>query len=477
MTIIDKPNTTGSQSGRPSQEHRAGVGIMAEQMMQETAGKAILAGYKQTEVGVIPEHWAVFSLGDIFSFKNGLNKAKSFFGFGYPIVNYMDVYSSCSIDGRRISGRVSVGDSERKNYSAIKNDVFFTRTSETVDEIGLASVLVESVDNTVFSGFLLRARQRSDFFVGNYMKYCLREKSIRNQIQGTASYTTRALTNGSLLSKILIPVPTKQEQIAIANVMSDSDALIDALEQLIAKKQAIKSATMQQLLTGRTRLPAFALRPDGTPKGYKPSELGEIPEDWEAKKMGGVAQIQRGASPRPIDSPVWFDRNSSVGWLRISDVTKTVKYLFDTTQSLSEMGVAHSRFVSSNNLVMSICATVGKPIITKKDLCIHDGFVVFHGLTVNQDYMYYVLKDLEDEWGKQGQTGSQMNLNTDLINGTLIALPREIEEQTAIATVLSDMDNELQALTQKLEKARALKQGMMQQLLTGKIRLPLTAGA
>lgn len=70
-----------------------------------------------------------------------------------------------------------------------------------------------------------------------------------------------------------------------------------------------------------------------------------------------------------------------------------------------------------------------------------------------------------------------MNLNTDLINGTLIALPREIEEQTAIATVLSDMDNELQALTQKLEKARALKQGMMQQLLTGKIRLPLAAGA
>ena len=91
--------------------------------------------------------------------------------------------------------------------------------------------------------------------------------------------------------------------------------------------------------------------------------------------------------------------------------------------------------------------------------------------------MYYVLKDLEDEWGKQGQTGSQMNLNTDLINGTLIALPREIEEQTAIATILSDMDNELQALTQKLEKARALKQGMMQQLLTGKIRLPLAAGA
>lgn len=206
--------------------------------------------------------------------------------------------------------------------------------------------------------------------------------------------------------------------------------------------------------------------------GYKQRELGEIPEQWDAVKMGEIAKIQRGASPRPIDSPIWFDRNSDIGWLRISDVTKTSKYLTETTQSLSRPGVDNSRYVASGSLVMSICATVGKPIITRKNLCIHDGFVVLNNLQVNQEFMYYILQDLEDEWGKQGQTGSQMNLNTNLINSTTIAIPQNNNEQTAIANALSDADsllNELQAL---IEKKQAIKTATMQQLLTGKTRLP-----
>ena len=474
MTIIDKPNTTGGQGGRASEEHGAGVGIMAEQMMQETAGKAIPTGYKQTEVGVIPHEWNVRKLKEISPSQSvGL------------VINPSSYYSNNGSIPMLVGSHVS----ENKIFWSDANKITEESNAKLpasrlnagdlvtvrVGAPGITAVVPIELDKANCASMMII--RKSDSFDSQWLCYLMNSKHGKACIEGVQYGTAQKQFNIVDAVEFLFPVPPKQEQTAIANVLSDSDVLIDALEQLIAKKQAIKSATMQQLLTGRTRLPAFALRPDATPKGFKPSELGEIPEDWEAKKMGGVAQIQRGASPRPIDSPVWFDRNSSVGWLRISDVTKTVKYLFDTTQSLSEMGVAHSRFVSSNNLVMSICATVGKPIITKKDLCIHDGFVVFHGLTVNQDYMYYVLKDLEDEWGKQGQTGSQMNLNTDLINGTLIALPREIEEQTAIATILSDMDNELQALTQKLEKARALKQGMMQQLLTGKIRLPLAAGA
>ncbi|MFB0953021.1 MAG: restriction endonuclease subunit S [Aeromonadaceae bacterium] len=450
---------------------------MAEQIMQETAGKAIPAGYKQTEVGVIPEHWAVFSLGDIFSFKNGLNKAKSFFGFGYPIVNYMDVYSSCSIDGRRISGRVSVGDSERKNYSAIKNDVFFTRTSETVDEIGLASVLLESVDNTVFSGFLLRARQRSDFFVGNYMKYCLREKSIRNQIQGTASYTTRALTNGSLLSKILIPVPTKQEQTAIANVLSDSDALIDALEQLIAKKQAIKSATMQQLLTGRTRLPAFALRPDGTKKGYKPSELGDIPEDWEVCFLADIANLKNGYAFKSADYcshgkycivTIACVQN---GYMNILDSNKLNKLPFD---------IQSHQILTRGSLLISMTGNVGRVAkVECDDLLLNQRVGLIESKNIDRDFLFYLLRNpaFLSDMEEKAVGGAQGNIGKDDILSYSLIKPACNKEQTAIATILSDMDNELQALTQKLEKARALKQGMMQQLLTGKIRLPLAVGA
>ena len=473
MTITDKPNTAGGQGGSSSQEHGAGVGIMAGQMMQEAAGKAIPAGYKQTEVGVIPEHWAVFSLGDIFSFKNGLNKAKSFFGFGYPIVNYMDVYSSCSIDGRRISGRVSVGDSERKNYSAIKNDVFFTRTSETVDEIGLASVLVESVDNTVFSGFLLRARQRSDFFVGNYMKYCLREKSIRNQIQGTASYTTRALTNGSLLSKILIPVPTKQEQTAIANVLSDSDALIGALEQLIAKKQAIKSATMQQLLTGRTRLPAFALRPDGTPKGYKPSELGEIPEDWEIQSISNLGSIITGSTPSTAVDCYW---GGSIPWVTPTDIGNK-KDISNSERKITKRGLQSIRSLPANSVLVTCIASIGKnAILRSAGACNQQINAVIPNEGVDVDYLYYTVEFSKERLKQCAGVTATPIISKALFSEFILSFPKS-DEQTAIAIILSDMDNELQALTQKLEKARALKQGMMQQLLTGKIHLPLAAGA
>ena len=208
---------------------------------------------------------------------------------------------------------------------------------------------------------------------------------------------------------------------------------------------------MQQLLTGQTRLPGFS-------------------GGWEIKRLGEIAQIQRGASPRPIDSPIWFSGNSSIGWVRISDVSRSGIFLTETVQHLSLLGVQHSRPVKSGSLIMSICATVGRPIITSIDVCIHDGFVVFDELRADKSYLYYVLKWIEPEWSKHGQTGSQMNLNTSLINGTSVHFP-PVQEQTAIAAILSDMDAELTALEARLTKTRALKQAMMQELLTGRIRL------
>lgn len=207
------------------------------------------------------------------------------------------------------------------------------------------------------------------------------------------------------------------------------------------------------------------------PPGYKRTEAGVIPDDWRVAKLGSLANILRGASPRPIDNPIWFDERSSIGWLRISDVTSARKYLTETTQNLSDAGIDKSRLVKQGNLVMSICATVGRPIITRKDVCIHDGFVVFEGLKGDPEYLYYVLSNIEGDWSKHGQTGSQMNLNTGLINSTSIPLP-EMKEQRAIAEALSDTDALIQALDKLIAKKQAIKQATMQQLLTGKQRLP-----
>lgn len=212
-------------------------------------------GTKPSELGEIPEDWDEIELGEVFNFKNGLNKEKEFFGYGTPIVNYMDVYNSNGITAKKVNGLVSVTPLERKNYSAKKGDVFFTRTSETTDEIGLASVLLDSIKDAVFSGFVLRARQTKKRLENDYMKYCFRDEKVRKQIQSTASYTTRALTNGQLLSKVIVLVPSSREQTAIATILSDMDCEIQTLEQRLAKTRQIKQGMMQELLTGRTRLP------------------------------------------------------------------------------------------------------------------------------------------------------------------------------------------------------------------------------
>jgi|TARA_R110000851_G_scaffold2236_3_gene8689 type I restriction enzyme S subunit len=434
----------------------------------EAADKGLPMGYKQTEVGVIPEDWDVQAGRQLFTkIQDGTHFSPKISGGEYLYITsknikfgFLDFKSAEYID--RLQHEAIYNRCDVK-----KNDILLTKDGAKTGNAALNTL--DEQFSLLSSVAFLRLDKNKDcpaFFLQQILSDEF-QNYIKEEMSGNAiTRLTLKKING-----LKFYVPCKIEQTAIANALSDVDELISELEKLIAKKQAIKTASMQQLLTGRTRLPQFALHEDGTPKGYKKSELGEIPEDWDAIKMSELARIQRGASPRPIDSPVWFNRNSSVGWLRISDVSKTNKYLTETTQSLSELGIANSRFVSKNNLVMSICATVGKPIITKKDLCIHDGFVVFNGLSANQDLMYYILKELEDKWGKQGQTGSQMNLNTDLINGTYIAIPGDEQEQAAIATIFSDMDEEIQALEQRLGKTRQIKQGMMQELLTGKTRL------
>jgi type I restriction enzyme S subunit len=363
----------------------------------------------------------------------------------------MDVFGCPGLRVAAICGRVDVSAKELSAYEVRKGDVFFTRTSETVEEVGIASVMLDEPEKTVYSGFVLRARPRDETLVDGFKAYCFSPRYFRQQVVARASYTTRALTSGRTLSAALLARPPKSEQRAIAGALSDVDALLGGLDRLIAKKRDLKQAAVQQLLTGQTRLPGFH---------------GE----WEVKRLGEVARIQRGASPRPIDSPVWFDENSSVGWVRISDVTSSGMFLRETTQRLSPLGEKSSRRVATGSLVMSICATVGRPIITEIDVCIHDGFVVFDDLGADQLFVYYVLKWIEPDWSKHGQTGSQMNLNTGLINGTPIKLP-PLDEQTAIAAVLSDMDTELSALEARRDKTRDLKQAMMQELLTGKTRL------
>ncbi|HEM3683650.1 TPA: restriction endonuclease subunit S [Streptococcus suis] len=169
------------------------------------------------------------TLGELFEFKNGLNKGREFFGRGTPIVNYTDVYKNIRLASAVVKGTVEVSPEEQKRYNVRRGDVFFTRTSETKEEIGKTSVLLEDIEGGVFSGFVLRARPKTDLLLPEYCAHCFNSSSFRKEIVRYSTYTTRALTNGSTLSKLTIPVPPLSIQQRIVQVLDNFDVVCNDL--------------------------------------------------------------------------------------------------------------------------------------------------------------------------------------------------------------------------------------------------------
>ncbi len=182
-----------------------------------------LLSHKRYEVRLIP-------VGELFDFKNGINKGKESFGAGTPIVNFTNVFRKNKIYSSELQGRVQVTDEEIERYSAKKGDVFFTRTSETKEEIGITSVLMEDIDRCVFSGFILRARPKTELLLPEYCAYCFSSTEARKYIVRHSTYTTRALTNGTVLSKMILPVPPLHIQKKIVDVLDNFDAICKDLD-------------------------------------------------------------------------------------------------------------------------------------------------------------------------------------------------------------------------------------------------------
>ena len=404
---------------------------------------AVPPGYKWTEVGVIPQDWEAVPLGELFVFKNGLNRAKRFFGFGTPIVNYMDVYGHPGLRLVDLHGRVSLSAREIKNFEVRQGDVFFTRTSETVEEIGVAAVMLDQPADTVFSGFVLRARPKDGRLDDAYKQYCFATPQVRSRVESTSTYTTRALTNGRSLSAVFVAVPPPPEQRAIAEALSDVDALLGAVEVLIAKKRAIKQAAMQQLLTGKTRLPGFS-------------------GAWETRRMAEDVTLlsghhvmahhcnTRGDGTPYLTGPADFPDG------RIRQTKFTVK-----PTTLCRPG----------DILVTVKGS-GSGMLVEADgkYCISRQLMAIRTSCWSAKFLFYSLLQNVPRIAA-ASTGLIPGLSrADLLEQEL-PLPSEPSEQTAIATVLSDMDAEIAALERRRDKTGAIKQGMMQQLLTGRVRL------
>jgi type I restriction enzyme, S subunit len=405
--------------------------------------------YKKTNAGIIPEEWEAVQFGSLFTFKNGLNKEKQFFGKGTPIVNYMDVFGRPGLKNRDLRGRVTLSKTEIDRFNVRKGDVFFTRTSETTEEIGISAVMLDSPKETVFSGFILRARPLDNSLEDEFKQFCFANSSVRSQIVSTSTYTTRALTNGRLLSNVWLALPPKNEQLAIAIALSDVDALLDGLDRLIAKKRDINQAAMQQLLTGKTRLPGFE---------------GE----WQTKKLGDIAVCYSGGTPATYVLRYYC---GDIPWITSSDLNKV--YISDVGGRISQEGLKNSsaKMIEPDTLLIALYgATAGVAALSKIGAAINQAVLAIVPNEDDNGFLFYKLKLLKNWLISTFTQGGQPNLSGDIVKSVKLSFP-SIPEQTAIATILSDMDAEIEALEKRRAKTRDLKKAMMQELLTGRTRL------
>lgn len=408
--------------------------------------------------------WDTATIGDFLDFKNGLNKGKEFFGHGTPIVNYTDVYKKRGLMKNDVCGKVSLTSDEIHRFDARKNDVFFTRTSETPEEVGMSSVLLENIDDCVFSGFVLRGRPKNDMLVPEYCKYCFTTEAVRSAIIMGCTYTTRALTNGKQLSAIEIAVPPKPEQKAIAQSLTEIDELISSLKKLITKKKAIKQGAIQELLTGKRRLPGFS---------------GE----WETFVFGDLFDfISNNAFTRAQLSVSGKVKNIHYGDILtkfgtyISADSNEIPYI---KKEIDLSRFAEKCYLQSGDVVIADTAedeTVGKalevinvecPVLAGQHTLLCRPKVRFAVKFLG----YYLNAACYHDQLLPFIVGTKVSsISKASIAQTKLIVPK-YEEQRAISCILSDMDDEIAELEQKLAKYRQVKQGMMQQLLAGKVRL------
>lgn len=382
----------------------------------------IPAGYKQTEVGVIPEDWEVVRLGDVATIRDGTHQTPRYVPSGIPFYSVEQVTSGDFQNTKFIS------EQEHRfltrSAKIEKGDILMTR----IGSIGDCKLVDWDVDASFYVSLALLKVKTG--YSAEYIAQYSNSVAFKNEVDlhALASAVPKKINLGPI-SDVRIAIPAQNEQHAIAAALSDVDALLAKLDQLIAKKRDLKQATMQQLLTGQTRLPGFSAA-------------------WEVKRLGDVLRVRHGKSQHNIETPDGQYPILATG---------------------GEIGRTDTPLYDKPSVLIGRKGTIDKPQFRDQPFWTVDTLFYTEILGTNSaKFLFYVFCAID--WRSYNEASGVPSLNASTIEGIEVKLPQS-EEQTAIAIVLSDMDAELSALEARRDKTRALKQGMMQELLTGRIRL------
>ncbi len=412
-------------------------------------------GYKQTAVGVIPENWCIAPLKDIsLQITDGDHTTPNREYSGYYLLSARNILNS-RID---LSDVDYVGQSE---YLRMKQRCFPERGDILLScsgTIGRVSVVPDELECVLVRSVAL-IKPKPNALNSRFIQYWLQGKIAQRNIQSNVNQGAQPNLFIGQIEEIQCPIPPLSEQRAIATALSDMDALLDGLDRLIAKKRAIKQATMQQLLTGQTHLPGFS---------------GE----WVVKRLGDLGATYGGITGKS-GADFGVGTAKYVPFINVIANTQVDSVALDTvnisaTENQNQVAKGDLLFNGSSETPeeVALCSFMAHEI---KNLYLNSfcfGFRLKEDTVVDGLFFAYYMRSPigRDLMKSLAQGSTRYNLSKSALLDTRLALPDK-KEQTAIAKVLTDMDAEITALETRRSKTRALKQAMMQELLTGRTRL------
>ena len=435
------------------------------------------AGYKPTEVGVIPEDWECSNVRKVADLLTGFPfPSAKYSGSGIRLLRGSNIKRGVTDWSIEITKYWPELNSELSQYQLRESDVVISMDGSLV---GRSFAQIKNKD---LPALLLQrvARLRAKAIDTNYLKEWVCSIFFTAHCDLRKTVTAIPHISPEDIYSFLIPLPpTLEEQRKIAGALSDMDELISSLEKLIEKKKAIKQGAMQELLTGKTRLPGFTQKP-----GYKPTEVGVIPEDWMLQTVIDTTDknVKWSFTGGPFGSDLKSSDYTDLG-VRVIQLQNIGDGVF-----LDESHVYISKDKADQLIACNIYpgdiifSKMGDPVAracivpycNSRYLMCSDGIrYVVDKSKYEPKYIFSVLNfDIFREQAINSSTGStRRRIGLTELKNLRLPLPPTLKEQQAIARVLSDVDEEIQQLQSKVNKYRKLKQGMMQELLTGKTRL------
>ena len=367
----------------------------------------------------------------------------------YYQISVRNNFGGITLRGSKMGNKIGRKRQAKINLTKYPQTLIFTR--QTVEQGGIGwvdkycdgAIVTEnmptiSLDTSVFSKYFLTNLFQTRIFYKN---------AILDNIEGGSAQI--AIHESKFLSSTLL-FPNLDEQEKIGQFFKQLDDTIDLHQRKLDLLKEQKKGYLQKMF----------------PKnGAKVPELrfAGFADDWEVRKLGSLTTVVRGASPRPIQDPKWFDKESDIGWLRIADVTEQNGRIYHLEQHISKLGQEKTRVLTEPHLLLSIAATVGKPVVNYVKTGVHDGFLIFLNPTFEREFMFQWLEMFRPKWQKYGQPGSQVNLNSELVRNQEIVLPN-YKEQQKIGSFFKHLDDTIALHQRKLDLLKERKKGFLQKM-------------